>query len=159
MTRAALEAEADVLPPFWADLASQGTLGIHVSEEFGGQGAGMLELAVAAEELGLAAAPGPWATTAVVAAVVAESGSAVVKELVPALVDGTVPASLLVPAGGADGSAVARPGLTAPAGTGRLLGGLGLDPPDSGGGAVSWCWHRSRAPRSLLWALVELGPE
>ncbi len=89
MTRAALEAESDGLPPFWSDLASQGTLGIHVPEEFGGQGAGMLELAVVAEELGFAAAPGPWATTAVVAAVVAESGSAVAKELVPALVDGT----------------------------------------------------------------------
>ena len=38
-----------------------GTLGIHLPEEFGGQGAGMVELAVVAEELGRAAAPGPWA--------------------------------------------------------------------------------------------------
>ncbi|MGD0311490.1 MAG: acyl-CoA dehydrogenase [Acidimicrobiales bacterium] len=159
VTRAALEAEADVLPPFWADLASQGTLGIHVSEEFGGQGAGMLELAVAAEELGLAAAPGPWATTAVVAAVVAESGSAVVKELVPALVDGTVPASLLVPAGGPGGSAVARPGLRAEAAPDGSLVVSGSIRPVPGGGAVSLVLAPVNGPDQVLWALVELGPD
>ena len=51
---------------FWAELGAQGTLGIHLPEEFGGQGAGMVELAVVAEELGRAAASGPWDTTAVV---------------------------------------------------------------------------------------------
>ena len=52
VTRAALDAEFDALPPFWDDLGAQATLGIHVGEEFGGQGAGMVELAVVAEELG-----------------------------------------------------------------------------------------------------------
>ncbi len=58
-----------------SDLAAHGTLGIHLPEEFGGQGAGLVELAVAAEELGRAAAPGPWATTVVVGAVLAEHGA------------------------------------------------------------------------------------
>src|SRR3984885_6505200 len=71
VTRAALDGAEDRLPPFWADLGAQGTLGIHLPEEFGGQGGGMMALAVVAEELGRAAAPGPWATTAVVGAVVA----------------------------------------------------------------------------------------
>ena len=98
VTRAALDADADSLPPFWADLGAQGTLGIHLPEEFGGQGAGMVELAVVAEELGRAAAPGPWATTAVVGAVVAGCGSPTqAKELLPGLADGTSPASLVVP--------------------------------------------------------------
>src|SRR5580700_4139633 len=98
VTRAALDAPEDRLPDFWSDLGAQGTLGIHLPEEFGGQGGGMLELAVVAEELGRAAAPGPWATTAVVGAVVAGSGSPTqMKELLPGLADGSVPASLVVP--------------------------------------------------------------
>ena len=64
----------------------------------------MVELAVVAEELGRAAAPGPWDGTMVVGAIVAESGSPTqAKEILPGLVDGTLPASLVVPAGGADG--------------------------------------------------------
>ena len=114
VTRAALDDDTDTLPPFWADLGSQGTLGIHVPEEFGGQGAGMMELAVVVEELGRAAAPGPWSTTAVVAAIIAESGDpSLAKELLPGLADGTLPASLLVPVGAPDGSAVARTVLSA----------------------------------------------
>ena len=58
VTRAALDADADVLPEFWAELGAQGTLGIHIDEAVGGQGAGMVELAVTAEVLGRAAAPG-----------------------------------------------------------------------------------------------------
>ena len=113
VTRAALDADADTLPPFWPELGAQGTLGIHVGEEFGGQGAGMLELAVVAEELGRVAAPGPWGTTAVVAAVVAESGAPeLTKSLLPGLVDGTVPATLAVPTAAPDGAAVALAGLT-----------------------------------------------
>ena len=41
--RVALDATADALPPYWGDLAAQGLLGIHVPDEFGGQGAGVLE--------------------------------------------------------------------------------------------------------------------
>ncbi|HEY4946732.1 MAG TPA: acyl-CoA dehydrogenase family protein, partial [Acidimicrobiales bacterium] len=112
VTRAALDAEVDVLPPFWDDLAAQGTLGIHLPEEFGGQGAGPVGLAVVAEELGRAAAPGPWSSTAVVSAVVADCASpSQAKELLVGLADGSTPASVVVPVGGHDGSAVTRPGL------------------------------------------------
>ena len=54
--REALEAGTDSLPTYWADLAAHGLLAIHIDEEFGGQGAGVIELAVVAEELGRAAA-------------------------------------------------------------------------------------------------------
>ena len=80
-------------PDFWADLGAQGTLGIHLPEEFGGQGAGMTELAVVAEELGRAAAPGtlgghrgasaPWWPSA--------GSPTQAKELLPGLADGTLP--------------------------------------------------------------------
>ncbi len=111
--RAALDAGNDGLPSFWSDLGAQGTLGIHLPEESGGQGAGMVELAVVAEELGRAAAPGPWATTMVVGAVVSEFGSpSQAGELLPGLADGTTPSSLAVPVGNPDGSATARAGLS-----------------------------------------------
>ena len=84
VVREALDAESDALPPYWGDLAAQGLLAIHLDEELGGQGAGVVELAVVAEELGRAAAVGPWDTTAVVAGVVAAVGSAgLVKSLLP----------------------------------------------------------------------------
>ncbi len=112
VTRTALDAESDVLPAFWADLGTQGTLGIHIDESLGGQGAGLVELAVTAEVFGRAAAPGPWATTAMVAAVVAESGDpALAKSVVPSLVDGTTPATLLVPTATPDGRTACASGL------------------------------------------------
>ena len=57
--RALLDAETETMPPFWHELAGQGWLGIHVPEEYGGQGFGMLELAVVVEEMARAVMPGP----------------------------------------------------------------------------------------------------
>ena len=73
-----------------------------------------MELAVVAEVLGRAAAPGPWGTTALVAAVVAECGAPeLAKELLPGLVDGSLPATLAVPtAPPPTASAVPPAGLT-----------------------------------------------
>ena len=56
--RALLDAEVETMPPFWDELAGQGWLGIHVAEEYGGQGFGMLELAVVVEEMARAVLPG-----------------------------------------------------------------------------------------------------
>jgi 3-oxochol-4-en-24-oyl-CoA dehydrogenase len=110
--RVALDAEADAVPPYWDDLAAQGLLGIHVPEEFGGQGAGIVELAVVAEELGRAAAVGPWDTSMVVAGVVASAGGpALAKGLLPGLADGSLTASLAFPVAAPDGSPAASPGL------------------------------------------------
>ena len=114
--RAALESGSDVLPPYWGDLAEQGLLAIHLAEEFGGQGAGLVELAVVAEELGRAAAVGPWDTTAIVAGVLASSqmatGSEPVRALLGGLADGSLTATLVIPTATADGSPVAPAGLT-----------------------------------------------
>ena len=72
--RAFLEAEADLRPPFWEQMAGLGWLGLHVAEEHGGQGAGLVELAVVLEELGRAVAPGPFLPTALAAALIEEAG-------------------------------------------------------------------------------------
>ena len=44
--RALLDAPTTSCRPVWSDLAEQGWLGIHVPERLGGQGFGILELAV-----------------------------------------------------------------------------------------------------------------
>ncbi len=66
--RALLDAPAETLPVFWQELAGQGWPGIHVAEEHAGEGAGLVELAVVLEELGRAAAPGPFLGHALAAA-------------------------------------------------------------------------------------------
>ena len=121
--RVALDADADTVPPYWDDLAAQGLLGIHVPEEFGGQGAGIVELAVVAEELGRNAAVGPWDTSLVVAGIVAADGGGVLaKALLPGLADGSLTASLAFPVAAPDGSPLAPPGLVGePGPDGSLL--------------------------------------
>ena len=158
VTRAALDAAVDTLPAFWADLGAQGTLGIHLPEEFGGQGAGMVELAVVAEELGRAAAPGPWAGTAVVGAVVAECGSPTqAKEVLPGLVDGTLPASLVVPTGAPDGTPLSRPGLIGrPGGDGSLTVGGSIGPVPNGA-VVATVLAPVEVAGGVQWALIERG--
>ena len=61
--RAALEATAEELPAYWAPAADLGWFGLHVPEEYGGAGFGLLELAVVVEELGRSVAPGPFLPT------------------------------------------------------------------------------------------------
>ncbi|TDB94779.1 acyl-CoA dehydrogenase [Actinomadura sp. 7K534] len=88
--RAALEADEESRPGFWPALAEQGLLGLHLDEEHGGQGFGLLELSVVLEELGRAAAPGPFLPTVLASTVVNASSNAKVRaELLPALADGS----------------------------------------------------------------------
>ncbi|GAA2088685.1 acyl-CoA dehydrogenase [Actinomadura alba] len=88
--RAALEAGTETRPPFWAGLADQGLLGLHIAEEHGGHGYGLLEVAVVLEELGRAAAPGPFLPTVLAGAVIQAARNAKAhEELLPGLADGT----------------------------------------------------------------------
>ncbi|TYB41593.1 acyl-CoA dehydrogenase [Actinomadura chibensis] len=88
--RAALEADEEARPGFWPALADQGLLGLHLPEEHGGQGYGLLELAVVLEELGRAAAPGPVLPTVLASAVIDASGNAGARAgLLPGLADGS----------------------------------------------------------------------
>src|SRR3979411_3375081 len=52
----------------WKGLAGMGFLGVAIPEEFGGAGAGHLELCVIAEEMGRANAPVPFSSTVYLAA-------------------------------------------------------------------------------------------
>ncbi|HEX3793104.1 MAG TPA: acyl-CoA dehydrogenase [Acidimicrobiales bacterium] len=89
--RQMLELETDELPPFWADMAKQGWTGMHLPERFGGQGHGLLELAIVMEELGRAVAPGPFLSTVVASGVVAICGDDEQRQaLLPRLADGSL---------------------------------------------------------------------
>ena len=88
--RAQLEAEQEQKPSFWKDMAELGWMGLHVPEQFGGQGFGLPELSIVLEELGYAVAPGPFLPTALAAAILSESGSDELrKEFLPKLADGS----------------------------------------------------------------------
>src|SRR5579863_1416385 len=102
VARALLDADVETMPPFWDELAGQGWLGIHVAEEYGGQGFGMLELAVVVEEMARAIMPGPAVPTMLAAAVVSAGADDLQrKALLPSMVDGSVPVAVVLPGAGA----------------------------------------------------------
>ncbi|SDD12707.1 acyl-CoA dehydrogenase [Rhodococcus tukisamuensis] len=74
VVRDAVEAKREERPGYWAALAEQGLLGLHLPEEVGGAGYGLVELAVAVEELGRSMVPGPFLPTVLVSAVLADAG-------------------------------------------------------------------------------------
>lgn len=86
----ALDAEVKILPAYWRAAADIGLFGLHLPEQFGGQGFGYSELVVVIEELGRSAAPGPFVPTVLAAAVVELSSNSDAKdELLPPLSDGS----------------------------------------------------------------------
>jgi len=100
--RALLDAEAEPLPDFWAELAGLGLLGLHIPADHGGSGFGLSETLVVAEQMGRQLAPGPYLPTVIASAVLA---GALAADAVPA---GTPSAELAgrLLSGLADGSVV-----------------------------------------------------
>ena len=86
VVREAVEAKVETRPQLWNGLAEQGLLGLHVAEEFGGAGYGLVELAIVVEELGRSMVPGPFLPTVVVSAVLSDAGET---DRLPTLVDGS----------------------------------------------------------------------
>src|ERR1700749_2827024 len=66
--RTVLDGKAPYDKELWKGLAEMGFLGVAIPEEFGGAGAGHLELCVIAEEIGRALAPVPFSSTVYLAA-------------------------------------------------------------------------------------------
>jgi 3-oxochol-4-en-24-oyl-CoA dehydrogenase len=84
---------SDELPAAWEKMAAQGWLGLHLTEEQGGQGFTLAELAVVLEELGQALFPGPLLPTVLVSAALARAarGAAPVPpEWLHGLADGSI---------------------------------------------------------------------
>src|SRR5579859_2895279 len=66
--RAVVEGKAPYDRDLWKGLAEMGFLGVAIPENYGGTGAGHLELCVIAEEMGRALAPVPFSSTVYLAA-------------------------------------------------------------------------------------------
>ena len=67
----ALETPIPNPPPYWNAAAEQGLQGVHLSEAVGGQGFGILELAIVLAEFGYGAVPGPFVPSAIASALIA----------------------------------------------------------------------------------------
>src|SRR5260370_14035032 len=67
----ALETPISNPPPYWKAAAEQGLQGVHLAESVGGQGFGILELAIAIAEFGYGAVPGPFVPSAIASALIA----------------------------------------------------------------------------------------
>ena len=89
--RSTLDGPRGELPPFWEEMAKTGWLGLHLPEAAGGQGYGLLELAIVVEELGAVVAPGPFLPTVLASAVLAECGG---EQWLAGLADGSTPAAV-----------------------------------------------------------------
>jgi alkylation response protein AidB-like acyl-CoA dehydrogenase len=68
---AALETPLGNPPPYWQAAADQGLQGVHLAESVGGQGFGILELAVVLAEFGYGAVPGPFVPSVIASALIA----------------------------------------------------------------------------------------
>jgi alkylation response protein AidB-like acyl-CoA dehydrogenase len=100
-------------------LAGQGLLGLHLPERLGGQGYGLPELAVAAEELGRALLPGGFLPTVLASAVLASTvnggqgrGGGAVESLVKGLATGSLTGAVGLAAGLRAVPAAGEAGLT-----------------------------------------------
>jgi alkylation response protein AidB-like acyl-CoA dehydrogenase len=66
----ALESPIENPPPYWRTAAEQGLQGVHLAESVGGQGFGILELAIVLAEFGYGAVPGPFVPSAIGSALI-----------------------------------------------------------------------------------------
>jgi alkylation response protein AidB-like acyl-CoA dehydrogenase len=66
----ALETPIANPPTYWKAAAEQGLQGVHLSESVGGQGFGILELAIVLAEFGYGAVPGPFVPSAIASALI-----------------------------------------------------------------------------------------
>jgi alkylation response protein AidB-like acyl-CoA dehydrogenase len=92
---AGYDGDRGLVAPLWKAVTEDlGLAGLLVAEEYGGAGASAREAAVVMEELGRAAAPVPYLTSAVVATTVLTGGDS---DLLGGLATGQVTAALAVP--------------------------------------------------------------
>ncbi|MBG0828133.1 acyl-CoA dehydrogenase [Planomonospora sp. ID67723] len=126
VVRAAIAAEGEERPGFWSGLADQGLLGLHIPEEHGGSGYGLLETAVAVEALGERVAPGPYVPTVFASAAILASDGKAHAELLPGLADGTLTGAVAL-SGSITGTRGEDGALTVTGAAGTVLGGALAD--------------------------------
>ncbi|GAB1820464.1 acyl-CoA dehydrogenase [Herbidospora sp. RD11066] len=92
VTPQVVRAESDGRPSFWSGLADQGLLGLHLPEDVGGSGYGLLEAAVAVEALAEKIAPGPYVPTVLASAAIHAADPK--SDLLAGLADGSLTGAL-----------------------------------------------------------------
>ncbi|WP_455359423.1 acyl-CoA dehydrogenase [Streptomyces sp. SYSU K21746] len=112
-------------PGYWDGLAAQGLLGLHLPEAYGGGGGGMLDLAVALEETGRAALPGPYLPSVLASAVLARADGP--RDLVGALAAGERIGAVALGTGSLTAVAVAGGGYLLDGTAPPVLGGAEAD--------------------------------
>ncbi|MGC4928960.1 acyl-CoA dehydrogenase [Streptomyces cyaneofuscatus] len=157
-----------VRPAYWEALTGQGLAGIHLPEEYGGGGGGLLDLAVVLEEAAYGSLPGPYLATALTGAVVRRAAGAGVGGLLrgPAAGAGDLDRGPLrdllrdLAAGERTAALALTPGtLTAtPAEGGRRLDGA-APPVLSGEAADLLLLPAADVSGGVLWFLVDAGAE
>ncbi|MFD8436072.1 acyl-CoA dehydrogenase [Streptomyces microflavus] len=141
-------AASGVRPAHWEALAGQGLTGIHLPEEYGGGGGGLLDLAVVLEEAAHASLPGPFLATALVGAVARRAAGPGTGDLIRGLASGDRTAALALTPGT----------LTAtPAPGGHRLDGTA--PPVLSAEAADLLLLPAAAPDGERWFLVDAGAE
>jgi len=116
--RRLLDGADEAMPPFWADVAGLGWLGLHIAEEHGGSGFGLEELVVVVEQLARAVAPGPFVPTVITSAVLsAVADDATKARLLPGLAGGELTGAVAL------GGSVTVGDGTASGDAGAVLGG------------------------------------
>ncbi|MEU0377664.1 acyl-CoA dehydrogenase [Streptomyces cyaneofuscatus] len=154
-------APCGVRPAYWEALAGQGLAGIHLPEEYGGGGGGLLDLAVVLEEAAYGSLPGPYLATALTGAVVRRAAGARAGDLVRGPLRDLVRDLLRGLAAGERTAALAlTPGtLTAtPAEGGHRLDGA-APPVLSGEAADLLLLPAADASCGVLWFLVDASAE
>src|SRR2546425_3705587 len=118
--RAIMESESGHDADLWRGLADLGVPGLCIPVEHGGAGLELLDAALAAEELGWAAAPGPFLACALATAALNASGNAQAEaRWRPGIADGSVIASLALGEAGGEWDAA---GLTTRVRAGEITG-------------------------------------
>ena len=147
LVRSLAAAGQDVDEKLWQRGAELGWTGLAVPEELDGAGQGVVELCLVAEELGRAAAPGPFLDSALTALALARAGRRA--ELVGSLAAGEVKASVAhhgAVTGSWDGDELVLSGrataVQAAASADWLLVTVAV-----GDGVAAWCWCAGAGPR------------
>jgi len=150
--RAIMESESGHDPALWHGLADLGVPGLAIPTAHGGSGLELLELALAAEELGWACTPGPFLACAMAAVALVASGDADVQaRWLPPLAAGRAIVTLAL---GEEGGVWDAARLTMRAHDGRLDGRKSLVPAAAVADAVLVAAQDDGGPG--LW-LVEQG--
>ena len=153
--RRLMETETAHDPNLWRKMAEQGWMGLPFSDDYGGMGLGMVEMAAVMEEMGRALVPGPYVSAVTLAgAALAMAGSEAQKQkyLGPVCRGESVATLALLEAGASWDPEAVRMTAT-PKGSGYTLSGQKLFVPDAGVASFLVCAARSGS--ELVLAVVD----